>query len=276
MPYVEAVPAPASRLSSFGPPYESFTEVQFDSPIMREFRPGHALVWWLDPHAQHDARQAQLAARRKGLPLFVILPSAAVIRANRAMFEDAMLLQPRGVLPAQLACALFVKQLLAKTPPSMADATWHYFDSRLILSPRKVRDELRKLFELAGETHSVSAASRKLYTSRRTLGRHFSSAGLPVPSHWLQFARLIQAAVQIQNDSASLFAIATRFGYPDGFTLSNQMKRMIGYRPSEVRHLLGWEWIIEAWIRQEVRNGGFDITRQPVTAETIGTEVGTT
>jgi hypothetical protein len=29
------------------------------------------------------------------------------------------------------------------------------------------------------------------------------------------------------------------------------MKRMIGYRPTEVRNLLGWEWIVEAWLRRE-------------------------
>jgi hypothetical protein len=26
------------------------------------------------------------------------------------------------------------------------------------------------------------------------------------------------------------------------------MKRLCGHRPSEVRELLGWEWIVEAWL----------------------------
>jgi hypothetical protein len=29
------------------------------------------------------------------------------------------------------------------------------------------------------------------------------------------------------------------------------MKRLIGYRPSEVRRLLGWEWLVEAWLLKE-------------------------
>jgi hypothetical protein len=33
--------------------------------------------------------------------------------------------------------------------------------------------------------------------------------------------------------------------------MSNQMKRLIGHRPSEVRELLGWEWLVEAWLKQE-------------------------
>jgi hypothetical protein len=37
--------------------------------------------------------------------------------------------------------------------------------------------------------------------------------------------------------------------------MSNQMKRMIGYRPTEVREHLGWEWIVEAWLRREATAG---------------------
>jgi transcriptional regulator GlxA family with amidase domain len=90
-----------------------------------------------------------------------------------------------------------------------------------------------------------------MYISRRTLGRHFALSGLPVPSHWLQFARLLHVSIQLQNETGAAFRIATRAGYPDGFTMSNQMKRMIGYRPTEVRNWLGWEWLLEAWLRRE-------------------------
>jgi AraC-like DNA-binding protein len=55
----------------------------------------------------------------------------------------------------------------------------------------------------------------------------------------------------MHNDEAAVFRIAARFGYPDGFTMSNQMKRLVGHRPSEVRQLLGWEWIVEAWLKRE-------------------------
>jgi hypothetical protein len=33
------------------------------------------------------------------------------------------------------------------------------------------------------------------------------------------------------------------------------MKRLIGYRPTEVRAWLGWEWVIEAWLRREAATG---------------------
>jgi AraC-like DNA-binding protein len=44
---------------------------------------------------------------------------------------------------------------------------------------------------------------------------------------------------------------AIRVGYPDGFTMSNQMKRLIGCRPSDVRDNLGLGWILEEWIHRE-------------------------
>jgi hypothetical protein len=45
--------------------------------------------------------------------------------------------------------------------------------------------------------------------------------------------------------------VATRFAYPDGFSMSNSMKRLLGYRPSFVRQHLGWEWIVQVWAEGE-------------------------
>ena len=57
---------------------------------------------------------------------------------------------------------------------------------------------------------------------------HFHGAGIPVPSHWLQFGRILNVAMHLHNEKTAVFRIAARSKYPDGFTLSNQMKRLIG------------------------------------------------
>jgi hypothetical protein len=49
----------------------------------------------------------------------------------------------------------------------------------------------------------------------------------------------------------AVFKIALSAGYPDGFTLSNQLKRMTGYRPSQIRSLIGFEWLLERWLDVE-------------------------
>ena len=42
--------------------------------------------------------------------------------------------------------------------------------------------EVKRIFELAPEISSVTKLARRMYTSRRTLGRHFALSGVPVPS----------------------------------------------------------------------------------------------
>jgi hypothetical protein len=51
--------------------------------------------------------------------------------------------------------------------------------------------------------------------------------------------------------------VAFDLGYSDGFSLSNQMKRLLGIRPRHVAARLGWEWVVECWIQEEIREGGF-------------------
>jgi AraC-like DNA-binding protein len=94
--------------------------------------------------------------------------------------------------------------------------------------------------------------------------------GLPVPSHWLQIGRILRVAIQLQNSGASVFAIASEAGYPDGFSLSNQMQRLIGVRPSFVREYLGWEWLLESWLRHEAEGGGL----APTSAHDLGVSKG--
>jgi len=96
-----------------------------------------------------------------------------------------------------------------------------------------------------------------VYMSRRALGRTFLREGLPVPSHWLHLSRVLRASLDIQWHGDTLMRAASRHGYPDGFSLSNQMKRLTGVRPSDVKAHIGWEWLFEAWIQQEVAAGGF-------------------
>jgi transcriptional regulator GlxA family with amidase domain len=146
-------------------------------------------------------------------------------------------------------------------PRQLGAAVTSYLTRRQLLVQDDIRRGVRKIFDSLPETTSVSKLARRLYVSRRTMGRHFSAAGLPVPSHWLQFARLLLVSFRLQDNRHTVARIATRLGYPDGFTLSNQMKRLLDCRPSDIRNRLGWEWIVEMWIRTEANSGGIDCQR---------------
>jgi len=81
----------------------------------------------------------------------------------------------------------------------------------------------------------------------------FRKKGLPAPSRWLQAARALHAALRIQMEpEKSILAHAYAMGYSDHSALCHQMKRMFGTTPAAVRQTLGWEWLLERWVRAEI------------------------
>lgn len=250
------------RLALFAPPYEELIELDASwAPTTLPPR-GQAIVWRLIDGKDQEREFRWLLNRPPGLPLFLVLPPASDLARSLPLLHYVNALDPRFVLPhGRMVAPRYLRQLLAAPPQHLAATLADYLTRRGVLSTPKRRLEVRRIFECAPETTSISQLARRLYTSRRTLGRHFSNAGLPVPSHWLQLGRLLRATLHLQTDDSAIFRIASRTGYPDGFTMSNQMKRLIGCRPTEVRQRLGWEWVVESWIRQETRAGGFDRVR---------------
>jgi AraC-like DNA-binding protein len=252
---MSSLPAAAARtLSLFAPPYDETVpcgpEVIAELSDVDDWK-GCALVWQLTGDDQLDEYDA-LRRKAPGLPLLVLLPPPAEIRRVVSVLPLVRLLAPRMILPHGLTDTPYrMRQILAMPPRALPAALSDYLIRRGMLRQRRTARELQRIFELAGSTTSIAMLSRRMYTSRRTLGRHFATQGIPVPSHCLHFARILHVAVQLQNDDTAMFRVASRFGYPDGFTMSNQMKRLTGHRPSQVRDLLGWEWLVEAWLKRE-------------------------
>lgn len=253
-------------LHFFAPPYDRLEPRDDALTAPPERLKGAAIVWWLVEAERQEDEFERLRARPPGLPVIVLLPHAREIHRTLPLLNFLSILRPRAVLPSgNLAAPDRLRIVLAAPPRALAETVTIYLAQRGVLTDRHIRREIQRIMELAPEVASISKLSRRMYTSRRTLGRHLSAAGLPVPSHWLQFARLLYISVQLQNDSSAIFRIACRAGYPDGFTMSNQMKRLIGYRPSDIRACLGWEWIVEAWLRREAEVGNLDGARYGIT-----------
>ena len=244
--------ATASALTRFAPPYANLTPQPLNAlGGLAEWR-GCALVWRLQDSATQWPEYAWLADRPMGLPLMVLLPHADEIDRTVPLLRRVRDLRPRAVIPgAILGTPDHLRALLAAPPRSVSGTVTEYLRLRGILRSESARREVHRVLDLAPEVVSISQLARRLYTSRRTLGRHFAEWGLPVPSHWLQFGRLLHVCLHLHAEQTAVFRLAARARYPDGFTLSNQMKRLIGHRPSEIRRLLGWEWIVEAWLERE-------------------------
>lgn len=219
-------------------------------------RPGSALIWHLQsgvrPHEVEMVRE-----RPGGLPLIMVLPETFEGPRDTSLLQLLEPVRPLGILPFQEnPAAQDLVAVLRQPPEDLAAEVTDYLVWRGIPLDRETARLIRKTLALSAELRSISALSRSLYLSRRALGRRFLGRGLPVASHWLHFGRLLRVAIRLQNTDDSVLAVGYDLGYPDGFSLSNQMVRLTGYRPVEVRAFLGWEWLLEAWMRREADTGG--------------------
>jgi AraC-like DNA-binding protein len=251
-----------SPFTLFTPPYRGFMPITPDERLPTDPRVlrGTALIWSLGAGDDEGLLQ-RVAERPAGLPLMVVLPPTNVLRRMRkrvlAVAEDA---RPQSVLPHHPRLVPEeMARLLRRVPPDLPEEFVDYLQWRGLGLDQETRQILRRTMELSAEISTLGGLTRAVYLSRRALGRRFQTRGLPVPSHWLQLCRLLRAALRLQNSRDSLFEVAEACGYPDGFTLSNQMERMVGVRPSVARERLGWEWFVEHWLLKEWMEGGLRV-----------------
>lgn len=247
-----------SELQLLAHPYRCLDPLPVTREAMRKAArvPGSAIIWTVNGQRYGETRRF-VERRPGGLSLIVILPTAASVEADPQLIHGVQRCRPHGLLPqhdgitpADLAA------VLRRPPLDLPAEVTDYLIWRGLVVDRDTIHLIRRIVELSAELKSITALSRSLYLSRRALGRRLMTRGLPVPSHWLQMGRLLRLSTRLQNSEASIASIAYDSGYPDGFSLSNQMQRLIGFRPSQVRTHLGWEWILEAWLRQEAEEGG--------------------
>lgn len=242
---------PRAGLYLFRPPYQRCELLALDwRPD--ELIPGAAVAWFLVPRGEVWAELDWLQERPASLPFFVVLPEPEDIAPLAPILRAIPELNPRGVLPAAgPGTESALRMLLGAAPPSLPEAATGQLDRLGVVRDPETRDRVSTIFATAPHVSSIEGLAGALCQSRRTLGRFFQERELPVPSHWLMFARLLHVTVHLQNTTVAIGRVAVRFGYPDGFSMSNSMMRLLGYRPSFVREHLGWEWFVQAWVEAE-------------------------
>lgn len=254
---------PAHRLLLFRYPYDYLRPITSGSNLHHQPPDAGSVLLWKVEKAQAQQRQYEwLTQRPPSVPLAVVLPKPDVIAEAIPLIKKLANLRPRIVIPTdQLAAPRHLRRLLTQGPKEYSSAVIEHLETRHLIPSLKIGNEIGQIIECSSSTRTVARLAKRMHTSRRTLGRHFQRVGLPTPSHWLQFGRLLRVAVRLQNSSATINRVALSSDYPDGFTLSNQMKRLTGCRPSFVRSRLGWEWFIDTWIGHELKAGGISHDR---------------
>ncbi len=238
-----------------GPPYRHLRAVDPADPVQPR-EGGWVLLWNLGSEAASDGLRL-VAERLAGISLVIILPSGdeqlSVLKILRLIEQT----RPQAVLPHhRVPSPGEIASVVRRPPTSLASSVTEYMEWRGIPLDPVTRNIIRRTVELSDRVQTITALAKNLYMSRRALGRRLLNQGLPAPSHWLQAARILRATIKLQNSDASLFRVASSLGYPDGFSLSNQMRRLCGIRPLEARERLGWEWLFETWLVREAQRGG--------------------
>lgn len=238
----------------FGPPYRHLQAVDRADPVLPK-EGGWAMLWNLGCERWRDGHR--LARERlAGIPLVIILPSGddelSVLRILRVIEQT----RPQAVIPYhRVPSPGEIASVIRRPPTSLASGVTEYLEWRGIPLDPVTRNIIRRTVELSDRVRTITALAKNLYMSRRALGRRLLNQGLPVPSHWLQVSRILRATIRLQNSDSSLFRVASSLGYPDGFSLSNQMSRLLDIRPLEARERLGWEWLFETWLAREAQRG---------------------
>ncbi len=135
-----------------------------------------------------------------------------------------------------------------------ADDVIDHLVRRGVLGPESsIAGELRSILNAPPAALRVGRIARRMYLSRRTLGRHFQLAGVPAPIDWVALARALCAHRTIARGGALKVAAAAA-GYPDQFTMSNAIHRITGLRPSQLRDV-SWTAFLDVWIARQRERG---------------------
>jgi AraC-like DNA-binding protein len=252
MPSLSLQAPPA--ISCLAPPYRGFTAVP-DLATLRstDLTDGSLLAVALStPRDEWPAITALVPRLRARFPA-----APVVLRVERrASPEDLDWVRRAGGL--QVRAVLFDGEpLRARLQRNLTDPTdlpeqlEQWLAIRLPTLPPAVVQLIGDIFRLAPLHHELGELLARLGRAERTMRTWFLQAGVPGPGKWLGAGHAVRAALRLQADpSMPLLTVAVEGGYSDHSSLSRQTLRLFGVRPGAIRPTLGWEWLLDRWLRR--------------------------
>ena len=132
----------------------------------------------------------------------------------------------------------------------LAPALTEYVQQRGLHLDPDILHLVQRTIALGEGTCTVNEFVRAVSMSRSALDCTFRKHGLPAPSRWLQFSRLLRAVIRLQQEDRSVNSMAYELGYSEASNLSLQLHRITGLRPGGAR-LLPWTAVVDAWLERE-------------------------
>ena len=254
----QAVLAPPVVLQ-LPPPYEHFEAVSDPLALAPEDLPDAALIAvgigsaeeaWTDV----ATLVSQLRARFPAAPLILRVgrrtEGDAAAGSEPDWLRQAEMLRIRAVVSEEEPPGQALRRSLTD-PAAFAQDLPDWLAVRSPGLPAPVAALVTELVLLAPRYSEVSVLLATLGHAERTVRTWFRRAGVPGPGKWLAVAHAIRAALRMQAEPAApLLALAVECGYSDHSSLSRQCLRLFGVRPGRIRGLLGWEWLMDQWLRR--------------------------
>jgi AraC-like DNA-binding protein len=247
---VPAVPPSVFRLA---PPYQVFEAVPDPAELAPEVLPDASVLAVHLPAPQETWSEAARLVPR----LRARFPAAPVVlRVGRGGDQAADWARRAGGIHVRAV-------LLDDEPPfprlrrvltdatDLPDQIERWLPVRLPGLPPAVAHLIGGIVRGAPGCAEVGELLAGLGHAERTARTWFRRAGVPGPGKWLAAAHAVRAALRLQaEEGAPLLALAVECGYSDHSSLSRQSLRLFGLRPGAIRGTLGWEWLLDRWLRR--------------------------
>jgi AraC-like DNA-binding protein len=110
--------------------------------------------------------------------------------------------------------------------------------------PPALRGFARRVLEFPSHYDDLHPLADACGLSRGALKARFRRRGLPSPSLYLRWFRVMAVAYQLSDRSATVAQVANRLGYTSDGNLCRSMISLTGLTPTEVRTLRGWNRLL--------------------------------
>lgn len=241
----------AHPVSLLVPPYERTQPLRTLSDEIARVTPGALLMVELETEPADWGSLQELTQRlRATAPL---LPIALRVDPHRVDVLHAAVhvarMPVRAIVAREEPCAQALRRQLTR-PADLATDVVDWLGLRGTRLTPTLRHLIHGIFALAPESSSVAPLLARIGTSESSARFRLQKKRMPAPGRWLQVARALHAALHLQSrPERPLLRIALTLGYSDHSALSHLLGRAFGVRPAEIRHRLGWEWLLDRWLR---------------------------
>lgn len=194
-----------------------------------------------------------LSQRAPSCPVVILLampPEAALLIAARLAP-----LRARAVVPTGESMQSVLREALTD-PTTLPDGVVDWLRMRSIRLSPNLAYLLERIFALGPEHADIGSLLESLRMPQATARFRLRKRRLPPPGQWFQLARALHAALLLQAEpERSTASVAARLGFADHSALAHLLRRTCRAQAREVRHTLGWEWLLDRWIaaRQDPR-----------------------